>query len=331
MNFSTTVERIGFPLAVLLFEDALPENVWQTATTDQCLDVRYAFSKGITKHVGGKPIPQSMLDEANKRLQKIVAEADFKKARTLCGKGSDFLKKLAYERLFLLASTFEEAYSIGEVIFLWTSSSGNDLEYPERARVTQLCFSKATCREHFAKLFNWVNYPIPRLVGHLSKEDELKAAKKLLEDNPTGKELLLGYKFPSSHPHYARAVEKDMEMFYYLTDFCRLYEKVVDFPDHRIKVGTILRKRLESATLEGHDDPDPYCRTYELATECGDKETAEVCYDFVIANVEKLADERFRQQGYRWIVEYADPESAEYKKFKPLIPTRRGKKQPTEV
>jgi len=331
MDFKIAVERIGFPLAVLLFEDTLPENAWQTATVDQCLDVRYAFSKRVAEHVGGKPIPQSICEEANKRLQKIVAEADFKTARALCDKGSDFLEKLAYERLFALASTFEEACEIGEVIGLWSSGSSNDLESPSRARVTQLCFSKATRREHFAKLFTRLGSPVPALVGNLSKEDELKAANKLLEDNPSDEELLLGYQFPPHHPHYARALEKDLEMIPYLDEFHRLYEKVIEFTEHRAKVGAAFRKRLETATLEGNHDPYPYCRVCELATECGDEETAKACYNFVIANAEKPQEERFRQQGYRWIINHADPASEEYKKFKLLLPTKRQKKQLVEV
>ena len=331
MDFNTAVERIGFPLAVLLFEDALPENAWQTATVGQCLDVRYACSQGIPKDVGGKPLPQSIWDEAGKRLEKIVAEADFKTARALCDRGNDFLKKLAYERLFSLASTFEEAYEIGHVIDLWTSSGSNDHIDPERARVTQLCFSKATRREHFAKLFNYDNYTTCRLVGRLSEENELTAIKKLIEDHPTGKELLFGYRFPSDHPYYARAVEESISRISYIADFARLYKKVVAFPKHRTRVGTEFRKRLESATLEGYHDPLPYCDTHEVATEYGDEEMAKASYSFVITNVEKLQDERFRQQGYRWIIGHSDPESDEHKKFKALIPTGRGKKQLAEV
>lgn len=331
MDFNTAVERIGFPLAVILFEDRIPENAWQNATVDQCLRVRYAFSKGITEYIGGKKMHQSMWENANKRLQTIVAEADFKTARALCDKDSDFLSGIAYERLFPLTSTFEEACEIGEVIGLWTSSSSNDLQDPKRARVTQLCFSKATRREHFAKLFNEINYPRPMLVGYLPEEDELKAAEKLLEDKPSDKELLLGYRFPPSHPHYARALEKDLEMIPWLDRFHSLYAEVIEFPDHRNKVATAFKKRLESATLKGNHDPYPYCKMCELTTKYGDEETANVCYNFIIANAEKPEQERFRQQGYRWIVDHADPESEEYKKFKALIPTKRQKKQSAEV
>ncbi len=333
MDFNTAVERISFALAVLLFEDELPENVWQVATVDQCLSVRYVFSKRIAEDVGGKPILQSVLSEANRRLEKIVAEADFKTSRALCDKYSDFLKKLAYERLFSLASTFDEACQIGEVIDLWRCSSDRDLRDPERARVTQLCFSMATLREHFFKLFNHVNYTVPMLVGRLPEEDELKAAEKLLEDNPSDKEILLGYRFPPTHPYYARAVEKEIERIFYLWDFAGLYEKVVDLPEHRIKVATAFRKQLESAKVPpgSNIDPYPYCRTYELAIEYGDEETAQACYNFVIVNVENCEQERFRQQGYRWIVQHANPESEEYKKFKSLIPTRPRKKKVVEV
>lgn len=329
MDFNTAVERIGFPLAVLLFEDALPENTWQTAAVDQCLHARHAFTQNILGHVGGIAIPPSIRQDADKRLQEIVAQADFQTAKALCRKKSGFLWKLAYERLFQLVSSFEEASEIGEVMGLWSSASSGDLQDPERARVTQLCFSLATRREHFAKLFSHLGSPGLDLVGRLSKEDELTAAKKLLGDNPSNMELLLGYRFPPDHPRYVRALDTNIKQIVWAWDFCDLYEKVVEFPKYRTKVGTALRERLKSEQLLNHHSMYPYRRVYELARECGDEETAKDCYDFVVANLGKLTKNKDDQQrGYRWIVEHADPESDEYKKFKPLIPERKHRGRP---
>ncbi len=341
MDFSLAVERIGFPLAVLLYENELPENLWQAITTEQCFQ--------LLEH---RKTSQAIIEKAKAKASVILTHSDFATAKEwyLASQrltGHEFWEwhRQGYDKMKRTASTFAEWRAVCDIIQAefdkcnYRSREYQDRHEKERHEIAQQLYPLATTQDEWEYLSHF-NGPysisfgrkdVRHHSGSLTKEQFLEVARRLLADNPTNDEIVrLGRRFPAQHPDFARMVtalalrgEADNDLHL----LGKLYEELSGSPSYRTQLGTTIEKVVGSGKVEVRDGMYHFRWISDLATKCEDNDLANMLYHFVVDHADEVKPESATEM-YKWIVYWSDPESETHKKFKPLIPEPKHRGRP---
>ncbi len=341
MDFNIAVERIGFPLAVLLYENELPENLWQIITTEQCFQ--------LLEH---KNTSADVVEKAKAKALVILTHADFATAKVwyLASqrlRGYSFWKwhRQGYAKMKELASTFTEWRAISDIVsdefkgHTYYSPESRDWHEREQRDIAQHLYPLASTREEWAYLsqfsgphsFNLSKKRVVNFAGSLTKEQYLEVAKQLLGDNPTEDEVLrLGHRFPPQHPHYTRRLEalaatgEAKNDLYLLT---RLYKELSGFLNYRTLIGNAVERLVQSGKVEVRTGMSSLRQISDIASDYEDNEFANLLFHFVVDHADEVPTENATDM-YKWIVNWSDPESETHKKFKQLIPEPKHRGRP---
>lgn len=361
MDFNTAVERIGFTLAVLLYENELPENFWQTVTLERCFffiraDDHHDLASALVS-VGSRKVSEDILGSARKRALEIFSESDFTTADQfykLCkGLGHHYWpwQKDACKRMRELAATFEEWYRLYELKKKeYRETDHKSIEYyetyeKERYLIVQKLYGCASTREDWVKLSAFSG---PHQIGKgktlrwvtttLSRDQYMDVASRLLADNPTDEEVVrLGYRFAPDSPEYINAFNHELSSTVESKDICKLHHFYLRFrncPSPRVQIATAIKEWVDVIPEEW-----VLANLYRMreisdaASDCGDEDLANELYAVVVQLAEKEEDPRNARHSYEWIVGCSDPDGEVYKKFKALVPEdkRKGKRKKKEV
>lgn len=358
MDFNTSVERIGFTLAVLLYENELPENLWHTATMEQCFAfIRITSESGffpqdkmgerILDRIGSVRSSDVAVVKAKERVLTILAQADFLTARRWYIQAKYWYdwQTMSFDRMKQTATNFADWRSIVEFFDLrfnegWRNGAGSkqrDEYRTNRRDLVQRAYPFASTRQDygFLSLFDGPFYysPVGRqrseTKGALTARQYVEVAEKILSDNPSDEEWKnLGKRFPEDHAYYAKFLEIELRDTLASkntwSELCRLYNGF-DWPSvHRGVIASTILRELRAGSC------DPQCGMFELhsisdlATKYGDQEVADETFQFVVDHTEEIENPGYLQANCEWILNWTT-DSEMHRKFKDLAPEKKIK------
>ncbi len=357
MDFTIAVERIGFTLAVLLYENELPENFWHTATMEQCFTFLRITSEGaffnqdnmgekIIDRIGSVKPSDVTVDKAKERVLAILAQADFLTARRWYIQAKYWYdwRTMSFDRMKLTATNFADWRSIIEFFDLrfdenWRNGAGSkqrDECRINRRDLVQRAYPFASTRQDygFLSLFDGPFYysPVGRqrseTKGALTARQYVEVAEKILSDNPSDEEIKnLGKRFPEDHAYYAKFLE--IELRDALTgkntwgELNRLYRDF-DWPClHRGVIASEILRELRAGSCNPQHGMYELHHISDLASKYGDQEVANKTFQFVVDHTEEIKNPGYVQVNCEWIVKCTEPESEVHKKFKALLPQKK--------